>query len=163
MAGGDNEQNLLNISTNLLFELNTSGRILYANRKAEQTWQISARKSLRLIDYLDALSVNVIDNALNRVITGNAPCNFIPTGAAFMPPLYILRLRGGCCFALKTSATVIICRSSCKRLPAGLILPKRRQTSAIGKSIPGHEKFTGRRKCIGFSACPKAGCHPVVI
>lgn len=53
MAGGDNEQNLLNISTNLLFELNTSGRILYANRKAEQTWQISARKSLRLIDYLD--------------------------------------------------------------------------------------------------------------
>lgn len=92
MAGGDNEQNLLNISTNLLFELNTSGRILYANRKAEQTWQISARKSLRLIDYLDALSVNVIDNALNRVITGNAPCNFILTDrgrlytAALYPP-----------------------------------------------------------------------------
>jgi len=72
-------QHLLNISTNLLLELNNSGHILYANQKAIQTWNIPERKNYRVIDCLDALSVNIFDNALNRVMTERRPYYFILT------------------------------------------------------------------------------------
>lgn len=68
---------LLDISTNLLLELNSSGHIFYANKKAVLIWNIDWNVSDRLIDYLDPVSVSVFDNALNRVITDRQIYNFI--------------------------------------------------------------------------------------
>lgn len=83
-------QRLLNISTNLLLELDTSGHIAYANRRAVHTWKIAECGEHRLIDYLDAVSVNVFDNAVNRVITEHQPYNFILTdhGRLYSASLY---------------------------------------------------------------------------
>lgn len=83
-------QRLLNISTNLLLELDNSGHIVYANHKACRVWNITCSGNPRLIDYLDAVSVNVFDNAVNRVITEHHPYNFILTdhGRLYSSSLY---------------------------------------------------------------------------
>ena len=70
-------EDLLNITTNLLIELDTTGRIRYANRKAITNWHLADYSGTPLINYLDAVSVNIFDNALNRVITEFKPYQFI--------------------------------------------------------------------------------------
>ena len=90
-------QRLLNISTNMLLELDTSGRILYANSKAVRRWNIQEHGKPRIIDSLDPISVSVFDNALNRVITEHHPYHFILTNqdrlyAAFLYPAISGRL-----------------------------------------------------------------------
>lgn len=88
-------QRLLNISTNLLLELNTSGHILYANNKAVRTWNIPEHRNYRLIDCLDAISVNVFDNALNRVMTEHRPYHFILTDQDKLYAAYLYPAIGG--------------------------------------------------------------------
>ena len=71
--------NLSDISTDLLFELDTSGRIQYANMTAITAWNLENYLQLPLIRFLDAVSVHVFDNALNRVLTECQSYKFVLT------------------------------------------------------------------------------------
>lgn len=70
-------EDLLNTATNLLIQLDSSGRIRYANTKAIKTWQLTKYIGHPLINYLDAISVSIFDNALNQVITEYKTYQFI--------------------------------------------------------------------------------------
>ena len=70
---------LSDISTDLLFELDTSGRIRHANQTALKAWKLKSYHNLALIKFMDAVSVHVFDNALNRVLTEHQAYKFILT------------------------------------------------------------------------------------
>lgn len=90
-------EDLLNQTTNLLIQLDSSGRILYANQAAQYTWKMQDYIGTQLIKYLDAVSVGVFDHALHRVLTDCQSYSFVLTDhnriyQAFLYPIKAGRL-----------------------------------------------------------------------
>ena len=79
MEENNKDEDLLNRTTNFIFQLDFSGRLLYANKPAIQNWHLQDYLGTQLIKYLDAISVGLFDNAFNRVMSEGQAYKFILT------------------------------------------------------------------------------------
>ncbi len=87
---------LLNKTTNLLIQIDSSGRILYANQPACIAWQLENYIGNQFISYLDVLSVGIFDHALHRVLTDCQSYSFILTDHNRIYKTILFPLQAGC-------------------------------------------------------------------
>ena len=96
MKEHSSNEDLLNKTTNLLIKIDSSGRILYANRPACIAWHLENYIGTQLITYLDVLSVGVFDHALHRVLTDCQSYSFILTDHNRIYKTILFPLHAGC-------------------------------------------------------------------